>query len=679
MDRFLERIGNDMELVYFWIKNSFNGFIKEQGFNLYGEHKFDVLASNDKWILSYTSQKCIGSKLFRETGVRNITAIVGENGSGKSTMLHAIKHLTFSKEKDRGIDIGKEGIGYEAYDTIQNEKKYNITVYITENDKFIVYDNLTKDSLEIDINVDNLEAHYSANKLLTDTGETNTYIETYKRYNKIQTKVYLSNSSYLNSQSSYSISSGNLQELNLTISSLEVISKEFYKKVCASPDMIMEKTDFNLINNIFYSNFKLEKFQEICDLIYYSTLKRKNIEKTYLSKLCKEIEISIIFASGFFEVIKDYPGSYNLEDKDIDRIKTKIKDIPDEIKKFLHLNNPKLVEILYYNLIYELIWVWDIKLSYDYTYENIHETISNLIEDEEISNPTEEKQKEISYYRNALIEINEINEILKNALDIQNILPESDLAYKNGKIINFESDEEIYWRVCYLIEKFAKSQYSFVIKYIEIKELYMSSGERAIQNMLSWLNLIPFFNEFIDTKIEMLSENLLLLIDEVDLYIHPEWQRKILDYLIYELKNQFPEKNIQLILTTHSPFVLSDLPKENIIFLKPQNYEFVVEKNDFDTFGANIHTLLQKGFFMSSTIGEFSKKLIEEINATVDKCLKNETKLDSKKYTEYQQIINIIGEPLIKSYLQEKLKIVISDQEKILQLEKELKKLRGEQ
>lgn len=677
MDRFLERIGNDMELVYFWIKNSFNGFIKEQGFNLYGEHKFDVSASNDKWILSYISQKGIGSKLFRETGVRNITAIVGENGSGKSTMLHAIKYLNFSKEKDR--DIEKEGIGYEAYDTIQNEKKYNITVYITENDKFIVYYNLPKDSLEIDINMDNLEAYYSANKLLTDTGETNTYIDTYKRYNEIQTKVYLSNSSYLKSLGSYSGFFGNLQELNLTISSVEVISKKFYKKVCASPDMIMEKTDFNLINNIFYSNFKLEKFQEICDLIYYSTLKRKNIEKTYLSKLCKEIEISIIFASVFFEDIKAYSGSYNLEDKDIDRIKTKIKDIPYEIKEFPHLNNPKLVERLYYNLIYELIWVWDIKLSYDYTYENIHEMISNLIEDEENSNPTEEKQKEISYYRNALIEINEINEILKNAPDIQNILPESDLAYKNGKIIDFESDEEIYWRFCYLIEKFAKSQYSFVIKYIEIKELYMSSGERAIQNMLSWLNLIPFFNEFIDTNIEMLSENLLLLIDEVDLYIHPEWQRKILDYLIYELKNQFPRKNIQLILTTHSPFVLSDLPKENIIFLKPQNYEFAIEKNDFDTFGANIHTLLQKGFFMSSTIGEFSKKLIEEINATVDKCLKNETKLDSKKYIEYQQIINIIGEPLIKSYLQEKLKTVISDQEKILQLEKELKKLRGEQ
>lgn len=674
MDRFLERVGKDMELVYFWINNSYNGFIKEQGFNLYGEHKFYVSVSNNKWILSYTSQKCIGSKLFRETGVKNVTAVVGENGSGKSTIMDAIRRLNFSKEKD--IDIEEKGRNYEIYYTKQNEKNYNIAVYITENEKFIIYDNLPKDSLEIDINLDNLEEHYSANKPENNSCKKSKYVDVYNIYKKIQTKVYLSNSSYLTPRSSYSNSPKYLQELNLTRSSLDSISKQFYKKVCASPDMIMKRTDFNFMNNIFYSNFKLEKFQEICDLIYYSTLKRNNIEKTYLSKLCKEIEISIIFASGFFEVIKDYSGSYNLQDNDINIIKTKIKDIPDDIKKFPHLNNPKLVERLYYNLIYELIWVWDIKLSYDYTYENIHEKISNLIEYEEASNSTEEKQKEISYYRNALIEINEVNEILKKAIDIPNILPESDLAYKNGKLIDLESNEKIYWEICYLMEKFAKSQHSFVIKYIEIKGLHMSSGERAIQNMLSWLNLIPFFNEFIDTKIEALSENLLLLIDEVDLYIHPEWQRKILDYLIYELKKQFPEKNIQLILTTHSPFVLSDLPKENIIFLKPKNYEFAIEKNDFDTFGTNIHTLLQKGFFMSSTIGEFSKKLIEDINATVDKCLKNETKLDSQKYIEYKQIINIIGEPIIKNYLQEKLNTIISKQDKIAQLEKELEELR---
>jgi predicted ATP-binding protein involved in virulence len=53
-----------------------------------------------------------------------------------------------------------------------------------------------------------------------------------------------------------------------------------------------------------------------------------------------------------------------------------------------------------------------------------------------------------------------------------------------------------------------------------------------------------------------------VLIDELDLHLHPEWQRKIIDVL----KNTFPK--IQFIATTHSPFLIQETGQEQLIILK---------------------------------------------------------------------------------------------------------------
>lgn len=51
----------------------------------------------------------------------------------------------------------------------------------------------------------------------------------------------------------------------------------------------------------------------------------------------------------------------------------------------------------------------------------------------------------------------------------------------------------------------------------------------------------------------------IVLIDEVDMHLHPQWQRQIVD----RLSNTFP--NCQFILTTHSPLVISD-PKDVLAY-----------------------------------------------------------------------------------------------------------------
>lgn len=57
----------------------------------------------------------------------------------------------------------------------------------------------------------------------------------------------------------------------------------------------------------------------------------------------------------------------------------------------------------------------------------------------------------------------------------------------------------------------------------------------------------------------------LVLIDELDLHLHPRWQREI----PIQLKRTFP--CIQFICTTHAPQILGELQPEEIILLRPEN------------------------------------------------------------------------------------------------------------
>ena len=68
-------------------------------------------------------------------------------------------------------------------------------------------------------------------------------------------------------------------------------------------------------------------------------------------------------------------------------------------------------------------------------------------------------------------------------------------------------------------------------------------------------------------------------------------------------------------IVTHSPFVLSDIPVDNILFLEKNGEK--ASKENMASFGANIHTMLVNCFFLKGgAMGEFAKEII---NQMVDK------------------------------------------------------------
>lgn len=78
----------------------------------------------------------------------------------------------------------------------------------------------------------------------------------------------------------------------------------------------------------------------------------------------------------------------------------------------------------------------------------------------------------------------------------------------------------------------------------------------------------------------------IVLIDEIDLHLHPSWQRAI----IPALEKTFP--NIQFIVTTHSPQVLSTVKKENVFILE----DFKLVEETPHTYGQDSNSILYNIF-----------------------------------------------------------------------------------
>jgi predicted ATP-binding protein involved in virulence len=138
-----------------------------------------------------------------------------------------------------------------------------------------------------------------------------------------------------------------------------------------------------------------------------------------------------------------------------------------------------------------------------------------------------------------------------------------------------------------------------------------------------------------------------LMLDEIELYFHPLYQKKYINYLLKSLSNLDLQniKGLNLILSTHSPFILSDLPDSNILYIENGK----MKKDQLRMpFGANIYDILNQSFFMDSFVGEFSVEKMQSILKNIE----SSTAMTKEEYEGYNNIINIIGDTLIRNKMQ---------------------------
>lgn len=141
----------------------------------------------------------------------------------------------------------------------------------------------------------------------------------------------------------------------------------------------------------------------------------------------------------------------------------------------------------------------------------------------------------------------------------------------------------------------------------------------------------------------------LFLFDEPETHLNPSWRTYFHTYLEKALNlNDGGTEDSQIFLSTHSPFMISSLKKENVFFFE-RNHNGLIDLKPVneETYGASFDVLI-KSFFNLKTL--ISQTVVDDINHRLKESQKAENFDDLKHWIEQN-----LGDSMEKGYLLRKL------------------------
>ncbi len=185
----------------------------------------------------------------------------------------------------------------------------------------------------------------------------------------------------------------------------------------------------------------------------------------------------------------------------------------------------------------------------------------------------------------------------------------------------------------------------------------MSSGEKAFLDIFSRLHfakevLVSGQGKAHPKNIDELTA-IYVMIDEGEVGFHPLWQQQYFNRLQAYLLSLFADLQvpIQLFVTSHSPFLLSDLPAENVLLMDKVAGVVSGRGNlslDRQTMAANILELYDDAFFLENgNIGEYARIRINDFIH-----LLNAGQVDAEAGRRF---ISAIGDEMLRSTLTDQL------------------------
>lgn len=604
-----------MQLCYVYIEEYRN--IIDEGFNLSNKYTFYYNKETKELSCKIRDSYIQG---FYGEAIENLCCLIGENGSGKSNLIDYLLSTIRS-----GILITKKESFFIFEDDSGSFKVYQYGDYINKvPDGWQIYCNENTP----DFTMIYYSSLFNGKKLPKDS----------PRY-----YMHMNSSSYGN----FNISTESLAYIDYGYS----IDKSDYampnKEDSVAFDVAIEWHRIADINRIAYflaDNYN--EFQEDIKLPQYMHFTPRLIEK-------------------------------NEWEEEVEEWQRPIYKLLQQIKPLFNEQNESILSILYANFfiagILNLLMSKRTRILNSSTQENTNRLTNyiNILSIEIQKNGILDPDLLLKHY-NILNPENKENEfaftifkIIKQIKEIEERIRHNSSQKKNtiyahlsldGKELDFstfyldfnDKDDSVFIKS--FLDSYLKDHFRFVdfinfeFSYSDKKPAPFSTGEDI---MFSLFGRLDFVSRNINRNFNKgISRYLFLIVDEGEVGFHAEWQRKYLNYLVTFINKLFKDFRIQIVITSHSPILVSDIPKEHIIFLKKGvggickiEDNFAMEK----TFGGNIYSLYRNSFFLEGLpIGEFAKRKIQSMFERL-----NEKEYNSSLLKE----IDLVAEPLLKKQL----------------------------
>ncbi|MBS1511052.1 MAG: AAA family ATPase [Bacteroidetes bacterium] len=621
-----------MEILYLYIKD--HPILKNCNLNFGGKYRLEY-SINDQ-TLNVLENPYYFPNFFMHGGlkddqaeIKNITALVGNNGSGKTTLLDFI---------------------VENFATSTGGVKYSIiALYRKAGSKYILYHS---DDLPIkkgnfktfDFTIEILRNEYETrdNKSIGGTSRYTIYPRI-DDFNEVS-MIFFSNVFDGRGENEFAGIHN--------ISTNYLVRADFRRNI---EFRILSKSDGHRELDSF-------TFGEVERQIAFLNSNTNNVELPF--NIPNSLTISIRnnltnFDQAFDASINNPIREYDIQDFYLNAAKIFRKKIEGSKKAHIKAKNYFIANAVL-NFVYELVNSYvqiQSEFSFKFDSRSLDEKLDakalaiRIIKD--IEKQTAQRYEEGIQGQKVRIEFSQTNELARNTLlffdELEHIIDPKQVDFSSGTSFSIDIRNKERFRQFH--ELYLKT---FLFRpYLNFNWRNLSSGQKA------FLNLYSRFYSLSDQilKGDKLKQHLIIMIDEGDIYLHPEWQKKFLSLVIdfvsriFVLTPEGKRRTIQFFITTNSPIAISDLPNSNVIFLfNKDNITHIKDSLDDkkQTFGANIHTLFADSFFLNQgTIGDFA---MAKINYLIN-LLQGDIRGIEDNKDEIQKTILMVGEPVIKSKL----------------------------
>ena len=210
----------------------------------------------------------------------------------------------------------------------------------------------------------------------------------------------------------------------------------------------------------------------------------------------------------------------------------------------------------------------------------------------------------------------------------------------NDKLLRYTKSKKLVDKFCNDLNENSNNYYLIN----ETPNYHMSTGEG---------NLIEIFSQLYTylSMHEESYEDIILLVDELETGMHLEWSRRLIKILIDNLSEILEDegkgREIQLIFTTHSPYMLSDIKPGNVIMIeKNQETGYSEGKVLQNTFAKNIQEIMRENL-IDNIYGDFALAKIDSMISILN------GEVQEGNEEELLKEIHLISEPILRNKLLE--------------------------